>query len=193
MDECYGAGNLAVDSAVMGGLVRSRSAARRARGEDGEEAEEVVTRTRGQRGFTLLELLITLSVTTIGLVGLLALHQSVVRGNDGASRSAEAQQIGTNEIEALRAMRPGDMLKALTGNPTIPTSARTQSRVAPGRGGVPFTVTTTVAPLPGVSASLMLVRVVTSWAEGGGTLGQSGGQLDHSLALEIVRTLEEAP
>ena len=152
-----------------------------------------MTGTRGQRGFTLLELLITLSVTTIGLVGLLALHQSIVRGNDGASRSAEAQQIGTSEIEALRAIRPRDMLLALTGGQTIPTSAKGQSRVVLGRGGVPYTVTTTVAPLPAASPSLMLVRVVTSWAESGGTLGSNGGQLDHALALEIIRTLEEAP
>jgi len=152
-----------------------------------------VRERRGQRGFTLLELLITLSVTTIGLVGLLALHQSIVRGNDGASRSAEAQQIGTNEIEALRAMRLDDMLNKLTGSPIIPTSAQTRSHGALGRGGVPYTVTTTVTPLPAASASLMRIRVVTSWAESGGTLGSNAGQLDHSLGLEIIRTLEEAP
>ena len=61
--------------------------------------------TKGQRGFTLLELLITLSVTTIGLIGLLSLHLSVTRGNDGASRSAEAQQIGAGILEGLRASR----------------------------------------------------------------------------------------
>ena len=55
-------------------------------------------RARSQRGFTLLELLITLTVTTIGLIGLLSLHLSVARGNDGASRSAEAQQLGTSEV-----------------------------------------------------------------------------------------------
>jgi len=151
--------------------------------------------TRGQRGFTLLELLITLSVTTIGLVGLLALHQSVVRGNDGASRSAEAQQIGMSEIEALRAMRldgPFGMMKALTGSTDFILPTPSQTRVVPGRGGVPYTVTTTVVAIPGASASLMRIRVVTSWAESGGTLGQSGGQLDHSLALEIIRTKEEA-
>jgi prepilin-type N-terminal cleavage/methylation domain-containing protein len=186
MDACYGAGSLAVDSPVMGGLF---VAGRRRR----EAGEVAVTATRGQRGFTLLELLITLSVTTIGLVGLLALHQSVVRGNDGASRSAEAQQFSTSEIEALRAMRPGDMLRALTGSPTIPASAQTLSRPVLGRGGVPYTITTTVAPLPAASASLMRVRVVTSWAEAGGTLGSNGGKLDHALALELIRTLEEAP
>src|SRR5512143_1108493 len=147
MDECYGAGNLAVDSEVMGGMFvagrqRGVRLERMARGPG-----QVVKGTRGQRGFTLLELLITLSVTTIGLVGLLALHQSVVRGNDGASRSAEAQQIGTSEIEALRAMRidgPDGLLQTLTGSTDFPPLPNTQSRVQPGRGGVPYTVTTTV-------------------------------------------------
>ena len=60
---------------------------------------------RGQRGFTLLELLITLSVTTIGLVGLLSLHLSVSRGNDGASRSAEARAWSTSEV-VRRAIEP---------------------------------------------------------------------------------------
>jgi len=148
--------------------------------------------TRAQRGFTLLELLITLSVTTIGLVGLLALHQSVVRGNDGASRSAEAQQFGTNQIEALRALGFDKVLVALTGSTTFPPPPNAQSQVALGRGGVPYTVTTTVAALPGTPANLVRVRVVTSWAEDGGTLGANGGQLDHSLALEIILTKEEA-
>ena len=59
-------------------------------------------RRRGQRGFTLIELLITLSVTTIGLIGLLSLHLSIARGNDGASRSAEAEQITATNLESLR-------------------------------------------------------------------------------------------
>src|SRR4029077_10818470 len=50
-----------------------------------------VRRRGGPRGFTLIELLITLSVTTIGLIGLLSLHLSVTRGNDGGGRSAGAQ------------------------------------------------------------------------------------------------------
>jgi prepilin-type N-terminal cleavage/methylation domain-containing protein len=69
-----------------------------------------------QRGFTLLELLITLSVTTIGLIGLLSLHLSVTRGNDGASRSADGQQIGVSEIETLRALSLPNMMTALTGS-----------------------------------------------------------------------------
>jgi len=142
-------------------------------------------RARSQRGFTLLELLITLSVTTIGLIGLLSLHLSVVRGNDGASRSAEAQQLGVSELEALRGMR-FDTLMALPGNP--PTRVQHKK----GRGGMQFDVTSTVAVLPGALGSLMRIRVVTTWAEDGGTLGENGGSLDHSLAFEVIRTVEES-
>src|SRR5678816_4437871 len=72
---------------------------------------------RREGGFTLLELLMTLGVTTIGLIGLLSLHLSLVRGNDGASRAAEATQLGQATLESLRAARSvRDMMELLTGN-----------------------------------------------------------------------------
>ncbi|HEY6173114.1 MAG TPA: prepilin-type N-terminal cleavage/methylation domain-containing protein, partial [Kofleriaceae bacterium] len=89
-------------------------------------ARTAVRRRRGSRGFTLIELLITLSVTTIGLIGLLSLHLSIARGNDGASRSAEAQQITATTLETLRGLRIGtdpndannpNLMQVLTGNP----------------------------------------------------------------------------
>jgi prepilin-type N-terminal cleavage/methylation domain-containing protein len=156
----------------------------------------VTRRPRAQRGFTLLELLITLSVTTIGLVGLLSLHLSVARGNDGASRSAEAQQLCAGELEALRALRsaPGQplaqLMKELTGSTTLvlPSS---RVRTAQGRNLVPYTITSTVSSMAGASASLVKIRVTVAWAEDGGTLGSNGGTLDHQIALEVIRTLEE--
>jgi prepilin-type N-terminal cleavage/methylation domain-containing protein len=145
----------------------------------------------GQRGFTLLELLITLSVTTIGLVGLLSLHLSVARGNDGASRSAEAQQICATQIEMLRAQSPTDMMGTLVGNTAaVPPQVAPEIEV-PGRAGMIYKVTRSVAQVP-ASASLWRIRVVTRWAEDGGELGANGGQLDHSIALEVIRTFEEA-
>jgi prepilin-type N-terminal cleavage/methylation domain-containing protein len=150
-------------------------------------------RPRGQRGFTLLELLITLSVTTIGLVGLLSLHLSIARGNDGASRSAEAQQLAVSELESLRAMSIPIMMTDLTtnSNPPLPTAPRV--RVVTGRSGMSFTITTTVVALPSLSAgpSLIRIRTVVTWTEEGGVAGGNGGQLDHSLPLEVVRTRQE--
>jgi prepilin-type N-terminal cleavage/methylation domain-containing protein len=146
---------------------------------------------RGPRGFTLLELLITLSVTTIGLVGLLSLHLSIVRGNNGASRSAEAQQIAVSEIESLRAQRTDDMMITLTGVATPPLPTVPKVRTVAGRSGMTFTVTTTVSAPPGLSGSLLKIRTVVSWTEDGGVVGANGGQLDHAIPLEIVRTSEE--
>ena len=149
-------------------------------------------RTRGQRGFTLLELLITLSVTTIGLIGLLSLHLSVARGNDGASRSAEAQQIGAGILEGLRSQSATGMMATLSGSSaTLPPFTAPVFTVT-GRAGMTFTVARSVTALTGASSNLWRVRVVTSWAEDGATLGANGGQLDHSLALEVIRTVEEA-
>jgi prepilin-type N-terminal cleavage/methylation domain-containing protein len=145
------------------------------------------TTRRGQRGFTLLELLITLSVTTIGLVGLLSLHLSVARGNDGASRSAEAQQICASQIEALRAQAAPVMMKTLTGDNTTLPPVTAPAITVEGRGGMTFTVTRSVD----LVGALWRIRVVTQWTEDGGTLGANGGQLDHAVALEVIRTYEE--
>jgi prepilin-type N-terminal cleavage/methylation domain-containing protein len=146
---------------------------------------------RSQRGFTLLELLITLSVTTIGLIGLLSLHLSIARGNDGASRSAEAQQVGATELEALRAMRPTDMMAALTGNPFATPPVVAAPKTAAGRAGMTYRVSRFVDQVGG-SGSLWRIRVETSWTDDGAAAGANGGQLDHMLPLEVIRTKEEA-
>lgn len=147
---------------------------------------------RRQRGFTLLELLITMSVTTIGLIGLLSLHVSISRGNDGASRSAEAQQIAVTELESLRALGLSSMMTTLTGSANLifPTAPRV--RTAAGRGGMTYTVTTQVTALTATSASLLKIRTIVAWTDDGGAAGANGGQLDHQLALEVIRTMEES-
>ncbi len=147
---------------------------------------------RSARGFTLLELLVTLTVTTIGLVGLLALHLSVSRGNDGASRAAEAEQIGATTLESLRAQSPQDMMLTLTGNAfAIPPQTVALPTVT-GRAGMPYTRTVMVTPVGGVSSALWKIRVETTWTEAGGAAGAAGGVYDHKIAVELIRTLEEA-
>jgi prepilin-type N-terminal cleavage/methylation domain-containing protein len=139
---------------------------------------------RGQRGFTLLELLITLSVTTIGLIGLLALHLSIARGNDGASRVAEAEQITTAALESLRAQNANIMETTITNTPTTTVT---------GRNGLPYKVARSYTVLNQVSTSLILVRVQTTWTEDGAAFGSgsAAAPLEHKIALEVIRTLEE--
>jgi prepilin-type N-terminal cleavage/methylation domain-containing protein len=141
------------------------------------------SRRRGQRGFTLIELLITLSVTTIGLIGLLSLHLSISRGNEGASRSAEAQQITAAALESLRSQTVLNMQAAITAQPTTTVT---------GRNNLPYRVDRSFTVLTATSSSLIRVRVVTSWAEDGAAVGSAGDPLaQHSLALEVIRTVEE--
>lgn len=144
-----------------------------------------------ERGFTLLELLITLSVTTIGLIGLLSLHLSIARGNDGASRSAEAQQVGAGELEALRAMRTPEMMIALGGTAASLPPLTAPVKTVDGRAGMTYRITRSVSAV-GSSGSLWLIRVETAWTDDGAAQGANAGQLDHMLPLEVVRTMEEA-
>jgi prepilin-type N-terminal cleavage/methylation domain-containing protein len=146
---------------------------------------------RGQRGFTLLELLITLSVTTIGLIGLLALHLSIARGNDGASRAAEAEQITTTALEDLRGQSPTTMMRTLTGNALAVPPATAAAYTVRGRNGMPYNVTRSVTALNAASTSLWLIRVSTSWGEEGAAIGAVGDPLTHTIALEIIRTIED--
>jgi len=148
-------------------------------------------RCRGQRGFTLLELLITLSVTTIGLIGLLALHLSIARGNDGASRVAEAEQITVTALESLRAQSPATLMQTLAGSPTAVPPATAAAYTVLGRNRLPYSVTRSVTAPNAASPSLWLIRVVTSWGEDGAAIGVAGDPLHHQIALEVIRTIEE--
>ncbi|HWO27021.1 MAG TPA: prepilin-type N-terminal cleavage/methylation domain-containing protein [Kofleriaceae bacterium] len=155
---------------------------------------------RRQRGFTLLELLITLGITTIALIGLLSLHVSLVRGNDSASRFAEATQIGQAALESLRAARTGGELAALlTGNAgdtpplDVPWCRRGASAVEPtatGRGGMTFRCRVAIEPLTTVSGSLWRIRVEVGWTDEGAAQGAQGGALDHLIAVEVIRSVE---
>ncbi len=159
------------------------------------------TCARHERGFTLLELLMTLGVTTIGLVGLLSLHLSLVRGNAGASRAAEATQIGHAALESLRAARgAGGLAELLTGNSgdtppfDVPWCGRTGNVVEPtaiGRGGMTYRCRVVVVPLPAASASLWRLRVEVGWTDDGAVQDAQDGLLDHLIAVEVIRSTEE--
>lgn len=147
---------------------------------------------RKQGGFTLLELLLTLTVTTIGLIGLLSLHLSIARGNDLATRSAEAASIGNATLEQLRAARIPDMMFQLTGNPAATPPVSTNLPTVVGRNLMTFRRHVVVTQLNNASTSLWLVRVEVGWTEDGAAQGADGGTLDHVIPSEVVRTVEEA-
>jgi prepilin-type N-terminal cleavage/methylation domain-containing protein len=147
---------------------------------------------RSERGFTLMELLVTLSVTTIGLIGLMGLHLSIARSNDDAARSAEAQAIATQELESLRAQLIPDMMTTLAGTATaLPPVTNTTLGTVTGRSGMTYRRVVKVTA-PSTSSNLWLVRVEVSWTEDGAVAGANGGQLDHTLAVEVLRTVQEA-
>lgn len=156
---------------------------------------------RREGGFTLLELLMTLGVTTIGLIGLLSLHLSIVRANDGASRAAEATQIGHATLESLRAARTTlDMVELLTGNgadsPPIDVRwcGRTSGVVettAVGRNGMTYRCRVVVtAPAP-AAPTLWRIRVEIGWTDDGAAQGAQDGRLDHLIAVEVIRNAED--
>lgn len=148
-------------------------------------------RRKSQRGFTLLELMLTLTVTTIGLIGLLSLHLSIARGNDSANRSAEGSQIANATLEQLRAAHIQDMMFQLTGNPlaTPPIDLNPWNTVV-GRGLQTFRRRVIVTQLA-ASTSLWLIRVEVGWTEDGAAQGANAGLLDHTVSVEVVRTVEE--
>jgi prepilin-type N-terminal cleavage/methylation domain-containing protein len=149
-------------------------------------------RARRQRGFTLLELLITLAVTTIGLIGLLSLHVSIARGNDGASRFAEATQIANATVEQLRAQKLPEMLKTLTGSTTSTPPIDVVMPTVTGRANMTYRRRAVLLGLNSVSTSLWRLRIEVAWTDDGAAAGAMGGTLDHLVAAELIITVEEA-
>jgi prepilin-type N-terminal cleavage/methylation domain-containing protein len=146
-------------------------------------------RRSAQRGFTLMELLVTLGITTVALMGLMALHVSVSRGNDAAARGAEASQIGNATLEELRKARIADMVQILTStttaSPPIDVTLSTQA----GARGMTYRRRVLVTALNSASTSLWQIRVEVGWTDDGAAQGQG---LDHLVAVEVIRTVEEA-
>ena len=148
-------------------------------------------RTRGtQRGFTLLELLMTLSITTIGLVGLVSLHLSIARGNDGASRFAEATQFGSATLEGLRAQTVPNMVQTLTGSSLTAPPIDVNLTTVTGRAGMIYRRRVIVEQLTSASTSLWRIRVEIGWTDDGAA-STAAAELQHLVAVELIRSLEE--
>jgi prepilin-type N-terminal cleavage/methylation domain-containing protein len=151
---------------------------------------------RSQRGFTLLELLITLAVTTIGMVGVMTLHLSVGRGNEGAARANEAVTVATETVEWLRSMTYPQLETALGITPTLGTPDTVALPDVPGRNAMAFRRRAIVTVLSGgVGSRLTRFRVEVGWTEDGAVRTAADnfadGAFDHSLSFEFVRTEKE--
>ncbi|MEZ4360876.1 MAG: prepilin-type N-terminal cleavage/methylation domain-containing protein [Kofleriaceae bacterium] len=151
---------------------------------------------RGQRGFTLLELLITLAITTIGMVGVMSLHLSVGRGNEGAARANEAVTVATETVEWLRSMTFPELEAALGVVPALGPDVIVALADVPGRNAMAFRRRAIVRVLSGGPGTrLTRFRVEVGWTEEGAarTLADdfANGAFDHSVAFEFVRTERE--
>lgn len=156
-------------------------------------------RRRPQRGFTLLELLVTLAITTIGMLGILSLHLSLSRGNDGASRAAESITVAKDTLEWLRSLRYDDMLSAL--NTPAPGTEDLVVDLGPmvGRAGMTYrrrVILRKIADHGATNSQLIRLRVEVGWTEDGAARtaadGFAAGRYDHSTSFELLRTNQEA-
>lgn len=153
-----------------------------------------------QGGFTLLELLITLAITTIGMVGVMTLHLSVGRGNDGAARTNEAMTVAQETLEWLRSMSFPELQSELGVNPVMGSPVTVDLDPVPGRAAMTFRRRTIITVISGQNTAgndtrLTRFRVEVGWTDDGAVRtasdGFAGGFYDHSIAFELVRTAKE--
>ena len=161
---------------------------------------EPENRPRGQQGgFTLVEVLVTMTITVIGLVGLLSLHMATVKGNQIASRTGAATTIAQKTIEELRAMPVDDsnpysatVQSIVSRYGVLPITNYSMTPETDERTGMAFTRHLWVNELTSMSEDLIRIRVEVSWADDGADPTTADESLKHSIALEIVRTRQEA-
>lgn len=149
-----------------------------------------------QRGFTLLELLVTLAITTIGMLGILSLHVSLSRGNDGAARAAESITVAKETVEWLRTLRYDDMLSALGTTAPGGTDVVVDLTPTVGRAGMSYRRRVTLRKIVdhvATNSQLIRLRVEVAWTEDGAApVGFASGPRDRSIAFELLRTNQEA-
>ena len=152
---------------------------------------------RSQQGFTLVELLVTLAVTVVGLTGLLAVHVTQSRGTTETNRTTEAIAIGQSLREDLRSKSTIEMFNTF-GVGALPPIDATMSTAA-GRNGLTYNRRVVVTNMTAFSSSLVRIRVEIGWADDGATFSPTTdaagqlvlGPLEHMIAIELVRTIEE--
>jgi hypothetical protein len=145
-----------------------------------------------------MELLITLAIATVGMVGVMSLHLSVGRGNEGAARSNEALSVASETVEWLRSMTFPEVVTELGAQPVFGAPLTVALPAVIGRAAMTFRRRTIATVLSGNQAAqnrLTRFRVEVSWTEDGAVRTAadnfSGGRFDHSVSFEFVRTEKE--
>jgi prepilin-type N-terminal cleavage/methylation domain-containing protein len=139
-------------------------------------------RGRRQRGFTLVELLVTMVISVFALMGLLALHGSLSQSTTRSGQFQEAVAVGSNVLETLRKVRPGDLSTRVTGSSAIPPYTNATYGPVLGRNGISYSVGVSVTS---PANELWLMRVEVTW-----TSERDGGTT--MLPLELIRPAREA-
>lgn len=147
--------------------------------------------SRSQVGFTLIEVLVALTVTVIGLMGLMSLHTTTAKGNRDASRTAEANAIASDTMEALRAMPIDSGAYSVVGKYGALPVVDAEMTAIFGRADVMFTRTLSVEDLSSVSSNLVRLHLEVAWSDGGDDPALTDPQYRHSVAVELIRTRPE--
>jgi prepilin-type N-terminal cleavage/methylation domain-containing protein len=147
-------------------------------------------RSRGESGFTLIEVLVVLVVTVIGLLGLLAMHNATLKGNRDSARAAEATSIVQQTMEELRTLSVNAGTDSITNRYGPLPLQDVQLDTIIGRAGI--TYRRVFSAQQTASNSLLRIRVVVSWSDSGDDPAVVDDQERHDIALEMLRTMEEA-
>ena len=73
-----------------------------------------------------------------------------------------------------------------------PASSVAEMDTVAGPAGLTLSRTLTMTELTAASSDLILLRVEVTWTDDGAAPGEAGGKYDHMVALELVRTRQEA-
>ena len=146
-----------------------------------------------QRGFSLLELLIAMSITVFGLLGLVSLHRTTIQGNQVASSMVEATTIAQRTMEEIRSIpvqSPDPTIETLsTMYPVWPVTDAPMSDVTNSRGDT-YLRFLSLRELA-ISPELVMVRIEVRWSDNGADPTAINPLLNHSIAMEMIRTRQE--
>lgn len=150
-------------------------------------------RRRHQRGFTLIELLVTLAITVIGLTGLMSLHIATIKSNERTGDAGDAVAAAQQTLEDLRSLPVQRLLAAFSAT-TLPIDASLDTLAGPT--GTTFRRRVIVTELTAVSPDLIKIRVEIAWsddnANGAGTGTGAASAFDHTVSLELIRTIGDS-